>query len=263
MARESEEPTGRGGLSVAGFDPTGWAGLLADVGVFSDFGLGAAGAVTALTVQDLERVSEVRPVGAALLGAQTEAALEAPGICGMKIGMLGTGANAKILAEIIGRRGPRVVVLDPVLGSTGGVPLLDEEGVEVLRERLLPLCTLVTPNLGEARVLAGLDVDVRDASTMREAARFICLELGAGAVLVKGGHLDGAPADVLFDGREFQELGGQRLAGPAGAFHGTGCILSSAVAAGLIRGLGLCSAVEGAKRYTEKTLEKRIRLLGG
>jgi hydroxymethylpyrimidine/phosphomethylpyrimidine kinase len=98
---------------------------------------------------------------------------------------------------------------------------------------------------------------------MREAARFICLELGAGAALVKGGHLEGAPVDILYDGRAFQELRGRRLTGPAGAFHGTGCILSSAAAAGLIRGLELGSAVEEAKRYTEKTLEKRIRLLGG
>ncbi len=261
MVRESEETTGKRALSVAGFDPTGWAGLLADVGVFSDFGLGAAGAVTALTVQDLVRVTEVRPVGAALLGAQVEAALGAPGLSGMKIGMLGTGANAKMLAEIIGRGGPGVVVLDPVLGSTGGVPLLDEEGVEVLKRRLLPLCTLVTPNLGEAGLLSGLDV--RDASSMREAARLICLELGAGAALVKGGHLEGAPVDILYDGREFQELRGRRLTGPAGAFHGTGCILSSAAAAGLVRGCTLGSAVEEAKRYTEKTLEKRVRLLGG
>lgn len=261
MARKSEETARKRALSVAGFDPTGWAGVLADVGVFSDLGLGAAGAVTALTVQDLVRVSGVRPVAAALLGAQVEAALSAPGVEGMKIGMLGTGANAAVLAKIIGRGGPGVVVLDPVLGSTGGVPLLDEEGVEVLRERLIPLCTLVTPNLGEAGLLTGLDV--RDAPSMREAARFICNELGAGAALVKGGHLEGAPVDILFDGSGFQELRGRRLAGPAGAFHGTGCILSSAAAAGLIKGLKLCAAVEQAKRYTEKTLEKRVRVLEG
>jgi len=256
-----EHDTLRRALTIAGFDPTGWAGVLADAGVYSDFGLGSAGVVTALTVQDLERVQEVRPVDALLLSAEIESALSSPLVSGVKIGMLGTGANVEAVADMIERHEPCLVVLDPVLGSTGGLPLLDKDGVKILRDRLLPLCTLVTPNLSEAATLTGREVN--DIHSMREAAVIIYNELGPDAVLVKGGHLGTAPLDLLHDGTDFHELAGKRIHGPAGAFHGTGCLLSSAVTAGLVSGLGLHDAVERAKRYTEKILEKRIRLLGG
>ncbi len=246
-------------LSIAGFDPTGWAGVLADVGVFRDFGLGASSAVTALTVQDLESVSDVRPVEPGLLGAQIESAFRAQAVSGVKIGMLGTGANVEAVAKALQKHGPHVAVLDPVLGSTRGAPLLDKDGINILKNRLMPLSSLVTPNLGEAAALTGLEV--ADAPSMREAARIISHEFGAGAVLVKGGHLKGLPVDILYDRKVFQEFPGKRLAGPAGAFHGTGCLLSSAITAGLITGLTLFHAVKEAKAYVEKTLRKRVDFL--
>ncbi len=242
-------------LSIAGFDPTGLAGVLVDAVVFSEFGLAPSAAITALTVQDLEVVSEVSPVDPALLGREIEAVLGGPGADCVKIGMLGTGANAEAVARALEGHSPRVVVLDPVLGSTGGTPLLERPGIEVLKRRLIPLCTLLTPNLHEAAALTGLVV--KDMGSMREAAGVIVHKLGAGAALIKGGHLEGQPVDLLHDGSKFVEIKGTRLEGPRGIFHGTGCLLSSALAACLVEGLPLQTAATRAKAYIEATLEKR------
>ncbi len=242
-------------ISIAGFDPTGWAGVLADVRVFSDMGLAASAVVTALTVQDLTRVREVAPVEPGLLRGQIESVLTGRGMRAVKIGMLGTGAGAAVVVELLKKTKPNIIVLDPVLTSTAGTPLVDESGLEIIKSSLIPLTTLVTPNIREASVITGRPVT--GDKEMREAARDIFNEFKAGAVLVKGGHLRGAPIDLLYDGSVFTEFEGARLSGPARLFHGTGCLLSSAITAGLANGRTLESAVEQAKRYTEKVLNER------
>jgi len=243
-------------LSIAGFDPTGWAGILADVKVFTEMGLMASAVVTALTVQDLTSVREVAPVELGLLRGQIESLFNGKDEYAVKIGMLGSGEIAGEVARLLEESRPPVIVLDPVLASTAGTSLAGERGLEVIRDKLIPLATLVTPNIREASLITGVSVD--DAKGMREAAVVIFNDFRAGAVLIKGGHLGGAPIDILYDGSQFIEFEGLRLKGPVGLFHGTGCILSSAITAGLAQGRLLGDAVEQAKRYTEKILKERI-----
>lgn len=243
-------------LTIAGFDPTGWAGLLADAMVFKDMGTEPLGVPTAITVQDLLSVSEVAPLEAGLLSRQICSVLRTQTVAAVKIGMLATGRGAKAVAEAL-QKSPAIIVLDPVIASTGGTPLIDEEGLTVIKESLIPMATLVTPNMGEASVLTGSTV--ADIMGMKKAAECIHKNLKPGAVLVKGGHMNGEPIDVLFDGREFTEFQGSRLIGPREVFHGTGCLLSSAITAGLTKGLCLKDAVREGKDHTEKILKKRKR----
>jgi len=244
-------------ISIAGFDPTGWAGTLADVKVFSDMGLMASAAITAITVQDLTTVREVVPVEPVILRRQIESILDGKNECAVKIGMLGSEACARAVAHVLAEKKPPIIVIDPVLSSTAGTPLVDGKGLEVIKKKLLPMATLVTPNIKEASVLTGRVVST--PGEMREAAKIFFNDFmgGQGAALIKGGHLKGQPIDILYDGRDFTEFSGMRLSGPPGLFHGTGCILSSAITAGLAKGRPLAGAVEQAKRYTEKTLKER------
>jgi len=246
-------------VSIAGFDPTGWAGVLADVRVFFDMGLLASAVVTAETAQDLTSVSEVTPSDPGLLSRQLESILRGQGTCAVKIGMLGRGDVAEVVAGLLEKTTPPIIVLDTVLASTAGTPLVDEQGLEVIKKRLIPIATLVTPNIGEASVIRGRTITGIEG--MRDAAEFFVEDLHAKAVLVKGGHLSGAPLDILYDGSDFTEFEGQRLTGPAGLFHGTGCILSSAATAALANGRSLTEAVEEAKIYTEKILNERKSFL--
>jgi len=246
-------------ISIAGFDPTGWAGVLADVRVFFDMGLMASAVVTAETSQDLTSVSEVTPSEPGLLSRQLESILTGQAACAVKIGMLGSGEVAEAVAGLLKKTTPPIVVLDTVLASTAGTPLVDEQGLEIIKKRLIPLAALVTPNIGEASVITGSAITGIEG--MREAAEFFVETLHAKAVLVKGGHLEGAPLDILYDGSDFTEFEGQRLMGPPGMFHGTGCILSSALTAALANGSSLIDAVEEAKRYTEKVMNERKSFL--
>ncbi len=242
-------------ISIAGFDPTGWAGVLADVRVFFDMGLMASAVVTAETAQDLTSVSTVVPSEPGLLSRQFESVLAGQAACAVKIGMLGSGEVAEAVAGVLKKTTPPIIVLDTVLASTAGTPLVDEQGLEIIKKRLIPLATLVTPNIREASVITGSSITC--PAQMREAALVLADKMQAKAVLVKGGHLNGAPLDILYDGSDFTEFEGQRLSGSAGLFHGTGCILSSAITAGLANGSSLGDAVGKAKGYTEKVLNER------
>ncbi|MDP2688530.1 MAG: hydroxymethylpyrimidine/phosphomethylpyrimidine kinase, partial [Deltaproteobacteria bacterium] len=157
------------------------------------------------------------------------------------------------IARVIKRNKLKNIVLDTVLRSSGGKALIDRNGVEGIKT-LIPLSAVVTPNLMEASALTGLPV--RDTEAMEEAARRI-RSMGAQAVLVKGGHLKGDPVDILYDGKRFTRFTGRRLEGGAKKLHGTGCILSAAIAAGLARGMGVRRAAADAKAYVEETLRQR------
>lgn len=216
-------------LTIAGSDPSGGAGIQADLRVFAALGVAGLSAVTALTVQNSRGVLSVHPVAPDILAAQLDAVLTDSRPSAVKIGMLGGAAQVSVVADALRRFRPPHVVLDPVLASTGGVPLLDDAGRRLLLSDLLPLCELVTPNVNEAEALTDL------------------WESGAGAILVKGGHRDGPPTDVLTtaDGTR-TEFSGQRIETPH--THGTGCVLSAAIAANLALGWDLTEAVRQAKR---------------
>lgn len=235
-------------LSIAGSDPSGGAGMQADIKTFSALGCYGAGVVTALTVQNTCGVSRSVPVPADLVYEQTVAVLSDLQPVAIKIGMTGNAATTEAVASALTAAGTKqtFVVLDPVLCSSSGHTLLDAEAADVLRRRLMPLCHLVTPNLPEVRELTGIEEP-------RAAAEALMRQTGCPAVLVKGGHRDGAPTDWLFTAAGSEAFEGERVA--TRNTHGTGCALSSAIAAWSARGVPLSEAVARAKKYVGNALK--------
>ena len=238
-------------LTIAGFDPSGGAGIAADLKTFAAHNCYGIAAMTALTVQSTQSVASAHLTAAATLRAQLDALLEDIAIAAVKIGMLGNKANAAVVAEFLDRAQPVHVVLDPVVKpSAGGPDLLDAAGVKFLADELMKRATVVTPNIAEAELLAGMEI--KDLAAMEAAARKL-VERGARAVVVKGGHIEKA-IDVLFDGTEVLTLGGDRVRGEN--THGSGCTFASAIAAQLASGRQLADAVLLAKAYVTKAIEK-------
>jgi hydroxymethylpyrimidine kinase/phosphomethylpyrimidine kinase len=238
-------------LTIAGFDPSGGAGIAADLKTFAAHNCYGVAAVTALTVQSTQGVASTHLTPAATLRAQLDALTEDCAIAAVKIGMLGNRANAAVVAEFLDRGKFPHVVLDPVArAQSGGAELLDAGGLKFLGEELLKRATVVTPNLAEAELLTGLEV--KDLNGMKAAAQKL-VERGARAVVVKGGHLEKA-IDVFFDGAELLTFGGDRV--KSENTHGSGCTLASAIAAQLALGKHLPDAVMLAKAYVTKAIEK-------
>ncbi len=242
-------------LTIAGSDPSGGAGIQRDIETFRDLGVRGLSAVAALTAQNSTVVRATAPVSASFLRKQVEALLEEFRIDAVKIGMAGSGENLRAIRSLIEKHDMKNVVLDPVMRSTGGRPLLDKAGIVELK-KLFAHVTLVTPNLPEAAVLTGVK-GINDIDGMKEAAEAI-YGMGAPNVLVKGGHLKGGPLDVFYDGRSFGIYRGKRLKGKAAKFHGTGCILSAAIAARLALAGRVEAAVFDAKTYLMKVLRTRL-----
>lgn len=242
-------------LTIAGSDPSGGAGIQADLKTFDSFGVGGLSAVTAITAQTEDRVFSVNPVSADVLTQQMSAAARSGNIDAVKIGMIGSSANVRAIILFLHSLRPRHVVIDPVFTSTSGMPLLEAHALKLFKDELLPLATVITPNLDEAGVLTGMRI--WNLGTMKEAALMIHAETWqlrndkdrALSVLVKGGHCTGEPLDVLYNGSGFREFAGKRIEG--GRRHGTGCRLSSAIAAGLAKGRSLETSIEEAKRFVE------------
>jgi hydroxymethylpyrimidine/phosphomethylpyrimidine kinase len=232
-------------LIASGLDPTGGAGFLCDVRVAADHGLRAVGVVTALTVQDTRGVRSSVPCCAKTVGEALATLLLDVEVDAVKIGMLGDDRIAEALgAGLMATRAP--IVWDPVLlPSRGEVPLFRGDLVATAA-RLLPRVRVVTPNLAEAAALTGRSEPIVDVAGMRRAASAL-RDRGA-AVLIKGGHLPSGPAvDLLFEEDSVRELRGKRL--EVGEVHGTGCVLSTALACGLALGKSLGEAAESAKSY--------------
>lgn len=264
MAKEAKI---RVALTIAGSDPSGGAGLQADLKTFAACGVYGFSAVTAIIAQNSAQVGTVVPVAAELVTAQIETLLAERRPDALKTGALATAANVRAVGDLIAARRMPAPVVDPVLIASSGARLLDIAGEAALREHLIPLARVVTPNLPEAEALSGFAID--SAAALRAAARAI-RRMGARAVIIKGGHaLHGAregtaqrAIDLLFDGRSFVEFGAPRV--PHGGAHGTGCAFAAAIAAWLARGLELESAVRRAKRFVTGALRARLVLgIGG
>jgi len=246
-------------LTIAGSDPSGGAGVQADLKTFAIFGVRGLSALTAITSQTNERVIGVYPIPADVLTQQLSSVVAEGSADAVKIGMIGTNANVRAVAWFLSSIAAPHVVVDTVFSSTSGAELLEPSGRRPFKEILLPLATLVTPNMEEAGVLTGMRV--WNHGTMREAARQIYDEAWQLrrdrtrplAVLVKGGHIEGDAIDILYNGRDFKEFHGKRIAGTR---HGTGCVLSSAIAADLAIGKNLELSIEEAKRFTEEYLKQ-------
>jgi hydroxymethylpyrimidine/phosphomethylpyrimidine kinase len=246
-------------LTIAGSDSGGGAGIQADLKTFAVLGVWGMSAITSITVQNTKGVTGVSDVSAEVVGAQIRAVATDIGVDAAKTGMLSSAEIVEAVADAIEDAGVPNVVVDPVFVSKHGDVLLREDAVEALRKRIVPLATLVTPNLPEAAGLAGFDVEIQ--ADMDRAARAI-LDLGARSVLVKGGHLEGSSSDDLFaDGDRAEWLKSERLRSPN--THGTGCVLSASIAAYLARGKSLFEAVRGGKEFVTDAIRHALALGGG
>lgn len=242
-------------LTVAGSDSWGGAGMEADLRTFAAFGVWGSAAVTAVTAQNHRGVLAASLVEPELVQAQIDAVAETGSVRAVKTGMLGDARVIEAVAAALERHRLGPLVVDPVQAASQGGSLLDPAALPVLVKRLLPICTLVTPNLPEAEALLG--TPVRERAEMPAAAAAL-VALGPAAVLLKGGHLAGGESpDLLWvEGRPVW-LEGDRI--PAAHSHGTGCTLSAAVAAQLARGEDLVDACRSAKAYVRLALEALVK----
>lgn len=244
-------------FTIAGSDPSGGAGLQADLKTFAALGVYGCAAVSALTAQNTRGVSAVWPVPAGSVAQQIASVLDDVPVTAIKLGML---FNSAVIGEVAGAldKYPALpLVCDPVMLATSGDRLLTDNAVQALIEQILPRATLITPNTAEAAVLLNSDAAGSEAG-MREQAEQL-LNLGPGAVLLKGGHLDGNEANDVFVWREAQgqQAGCEVLRSPRIATrntHGTGCTLAAAVAAGLAKGESLATAVSSAKHFISRAI---------
>lgn len=244
-------------LSIAGSDPSGGAGIQADLKTFSALGVYGMTAITAVTVQNTQGVTGFEAIAPGTVADQIRAVATDVGVDAAKTGMLANAAIVDAVAATVAEVGIGRLIVDPVSVSKHGHALLAPDAVSSLRERLLPLASLVTPNLPEAAVLAGFPVGTREE--MRRAAAAI-LDLGAGAVLVKGGHLADAEtaADLFADGRTEAWIEAPRI--DTANTHGTGCTLSAAIAARSAIGDDLRAAVEAGKRFVTEAIRASLAI---
>ena len=236
-------------LTIAGSDSSGGAGIQADLKTFAAHGVFGMSAITAITAQNTLGVHAVASVAPDIVAAQIDAVVSDIGADATKIGMLGNADVVRVVAAAVRRHGLPNLVLDTVMVAKSGARLLEPAAVTVLAAELLPLAVVVTPNVPEAEALTGLRVrSVADAHAA--AARLV--SMGARAAVVKGGHLEGPPVDVLHDGRSSIELHAERI--PGSHTHGTGCTFSAAIAARLALGDALDAAVRAAKAYVTRAI---------
>ncbi len=246
-------------LTIAGSDSSGGAGIQADLKTFTVFRVYGMSAITALTAQNTRGVSGVMPVAPDFVRQQIDAVAGDVGIDAAKTGMLATRQIIDVVADAIRVHRIDRLVVDPVMIAQTGAALLEDDARATLREALLPLALIATPNTLEAEAL--LNRPVRSVADMRAAARAL-VAAGARAALVKGGHLTGTDAiDVFYDGNDFHELGARRIA--TRHTHGTGCMLAAAITAGLAQGLSVWDAVTRAKRFITAAITRALALGGG
>jgi hydroxymethylpyrimidine/phosphomethylpyrimidine kinase len=243
-------------LTIAGSDPSGGAGVPRDLETFAALGVRGMSVLSCLTAQNSQQVDAVDPVPAAFVAQQLQTLLQDFRPAATKTGLLASVGVVRAVADAIGRLGPLVV--DPVLASTSGTALVGTGVREAILTCLLPRAALVTPNLAEAGALT--ETTVTDLASMRRAAE-ILLATGTKAVLVKGGHLDGDPVDLLVTGEGSRELRAVRIDVPA--VRGTGCALSAAIVAGLAQGKGMQDAIDAARVFLRSALDSAEQVGGG
>jgi hydroxymethylpyrimidine/phosphomethylpyrimidine kinase len=238
-------------VTIAGSDSGGGAGIQADLKTFSALGVYGASVITALTAQNTLGVQGIHDVPPAFVAAQINSVFSDLDVKAVKIGMLSQPAVIEAVAAGLDRHGAQTIVLDPVMVATSGDRLLAPEAVASLKATLVPRALVITPNLPEAAAMLDEPVAEDEAAMRAQAERL--LKLGPGAVLIKGGHAEGSEsADLLVDAAGMERFAAPRLA--TRNTHGTGCTLSSAIAAGLARGLDLRHAVAAAKAYVSAAI---------
>ncbi|KPK48291.1 MAG: phosphomethylpyrimidine kinase [Dehalococcoidia bacterium SM23_28_2] len=243
-------------LTIAGSDSSGGAGIQADLKTFAALGVYGTCAITAVTAQDSRGVQAIHELPPELVAAQIDAVVGDMGVDAVKTGMLANAGIVRVVAERMRRHDLPNLVIDPVLVAKSGDRLLREEAVDVLRGELLPLCTVVTPNIPEAEALVGRRLET-DADLQRAAQEIAAL--GARSVVITGGHASGPDAvDLLYDGKSIRRFSAPRLATRHG--RGTGCTFASAITAWLAQGAAIDEAVARAKEYVTAALEHALAL---
>ena len=242
-------------LTIAGSDSSGGAGIQADIKTMTANGVFAMSAVTALTAQNTTGVTDIQEATPAFLAAELDAVFTDIFPDAVKIGMVSSAELIRVIAEKLRHYGAKHIVVDPVMVATSGARLLREDAVDAMKECLLPLAEVLTPNIPEAEILAGMDI--RTAEDMTAAARIISEKYGC-AVLCKGGHQLNDANDLLWKDGQARWFMGRRIDNPN--THGTGCTLSSAIASNLAKGHDLASSVERAKAYLSGALAAQLDL---
>jgi hydroxymethylpyrimidine/phosphomethylpyrimidine kinase len=243
------------GLTIAGSDSGGGAGIQADLKTFAALGVHGASAITAITAQNTVTVDAIFELPIAIIVAQIDAVVGDLGVAAAKTGMLASSRIIEAVASSIEGHRIEKLVVDPVMVAKGGAKLLRDDAIEALRTRLLPLAAVITPNLPEAEVILGRRI--RTIDERREAARDL-VALGPHAAVVKGGHAGDDVTDVYWDGSAMVELPGVRVA--TLNTHGSGCVFSAAIAAGLAKGLEPIDAVRQAKEFISAAIEHSLEI---
>ncbi|WP_101842154.1 bifunctional hydroxymethylpyrimidine kinase/phosphomethylpyrimidine kinase [Halobacillus sp. Marseille-P3879] len=237
-------------LTIAGTDPSGGAGIQADLKTFQELKSYGMSVVTSVVSQNTTGVKDVHHLPVEFIKSQLEAVSSDMPVHAFKTGMIANMEMMKVIAEWI----PEIsapYVMDPVMVATSGDPLIEEESRSYLRDHLLPLTAIVTPNIPEAEFL--LDAQVESIEDMKQAAEQICTRFGAGAALIKGGHMEGDAVDFLFDGSSIHEFRSRRI--NTKNTHGTGCTYAAAITALLSQGVALEQAVSHAKQFVTKAIQ--------
>jgi hydroxymethylpyrimidine/phosphomethylpyrimidine kinase len=242
-------------LTIAGSDSGGGAGIQADVKTFAAFGVHGTSAITAVTAQNTLTVTDIVELSPEMLTAQIDAVMSDFEVMAAKTGMLASSKVIEAVAAAITKHGIPNLVVDPVMIAKGGASLLRDDAIGALRALMLPLATVITPNLPEAEVILGRLV--RTLDQRKQAARDL-VALGARTAVVKGGHSEDDVTDVYWDGVQMVELTGKRF--PTTNTHGSGCVFSAAIAAGLANGLEPLAAVRGAKEFISGAIEHSLEL---
>ena len=242
-------------LTIAGSDSCGGAGIQADLKTFAAHGAYGMSVITAVTAQNTQGVFAVQDIDPNVIALQINAIFDDIAVDAVKIGMVSVPETIETIVARLQVYQPRNVVVDPVMVSKSGYHLLEPRAQATLISKLLPIADVATPNIPEAEVITGMKIE--DLTGMEEAARRI-FAMGPKNVLVKGGHLTGESTDILFDGRDMKYFRAARI--PTINTHGTGCTLSSAIAANLGRGLPVAEAIQCAKEYITIAIEHALSI---
>jgi len=242
-------------LSIAGSDCSGGAGVQADLKTFSAHGVFGMSVIVSVVAENTCRVIDRQDITPDMIGKQIDAVFEDIGVDAVKIGMLSSAACMEAVEDRMKYYQPENIVIDPVMNAKNGCPLMDMKAIEILMKRIVPLADVLTPNIPEAEKIAGMEII--SAGDMEEAAHKI-YDMGARAVVIKGGHAAGNALDILFDGSAFYHFEAERI--PTKNTHGTGCTFSSAIASELAKGKGLQEAVRSAKAYVTTAIAHSLAI---
>ncbi|WP_078395389.1 bifunctional hydroxymethylpyrimidine kinase/phosphomethylpyrimidine kinase [Shouchella patagoniensis] len=246
-------------LSIAGSDSGGGAGIQADIKTCQELGVYAATSITAITAQNTLGVQEISTIEPELVYAQADAVLKDIGAQSLKTGMLVSKHHIEMVSRLIDKYAVKNVVVDPVIASTSGTALLDDEGIKALNEKLLPKTTVFTPNLPEAAFILNRK-EPETIAEMKEAAVQL-YKLGPKYIVLKGGHLKGDATDLIYDGQQFEVLVSKRI--EKEHTHGTGCTFASAIAAELAKGDDVMQAIKTAKVFITEAIQCGFSLGAG